>query len=185
MTVEVHSDGSSSGKSNLPGGWAYIVIVDGQVKASDHGGDPSTTNNRMEMTGAIKGLELVRAMKLRKDGELMVLVSDSEITLNLANGRYSPNTNVVLATKLRALATELRVQTRHVRGHTMRPGDDWTVMAKDVLLNHRCDQLAKLGRQKVNRPAPKPVPQLECGCHCDGLLCGGDCMHKCNTHLTF
>jgi ribonuclease HI len=185
MTVEVHSDGSSSGKSNLPGGWAYIVIVDGQIKASDHGGDPSTTNNRMEMTGAIKGLELVKALKLRKDGELMLLVSDSEITLNLANGRYNPNTNVDLATRLRALATELRVQTRHVRGHTMRPTDDWSQVSKDVLLNHRCDQLAKLGHQKAKRPELKRLPQMECGCHCDGSLCGGDCIHKCNTHLPF
>lgn len=146
--VEVHSDGSSSGKSNLPGGWAYIIIKDGQIIGSDHGGDPSTTNNRMEMTGAIRGLELVKKLKLRKDGETMLLVSDSEITLKLASGEYSPSTNVDLATQLRSLAAELRVQIRHVRGHTMRTTDNWTNLSKDVLLNHRCDQLAKLGRSR-------------------------------------
>lgn len=136
----------------MPGGWAFIIVKDGQIKASDHGGDPSTTNNRMEMTGAIKGLELVKKLKLRADGETMVLVSDSEITLKLASGQYQPNTNVDLATRLRALATELRVIIRHVRGHTMRPGEDWTKVGKDVLLNNRCDQLAKLGKSKVTPP---------------------------------
>lgn len=148
MTVEVHSDGSSSGRSDKPGGWSCIVLKDGQIKASDHGGDPCTTNNRMEMTGAIKGLELVKALKLRQPGETMVLVSDSEITLNLANGKYSPSSNIDLAVRLRELATELRVITRHVRGHTMKRTDDWTKLDKDVLLNNRCDQLAKLGRSK-------------------------------------
>lgn len=146
--VEVHSDGSSSGKSNQPGGWAFVVVKDGQIKASDHDGDPKTTNNIMEMMGAIKGLELVKKLGWRSAGEIIWLVSDSMYVLGLASGAYNPSKNVELATKLRGLATELRVQVRHVRGHTMLQGDDWTTLPKDVLLNNRCDQLAKLARAK-------------------------------------
>lgn len=146
--VEVHADGSSSGKSNQPGGWAFIVMKDGQIKASNHEGDPKTTNNIMEMTGAIRGLELVKQLKLKAPGEVMWLVSDSMYVLGLASGSYNPSKNLELAKQLRSLATELRVQVRHVRGHTMRQGDDWTTLPKDVLLNNRCDQLAKLARSK-------------------------------------
>src|SRR5215467_7564002 len=54
------TDGAASGNPG-PGGWAAIVLSpDGRVRELG-GGDPHTTNNRMELTGAIRALALVEA----------------------------------------------------------------------------------------------------------------------------
>ena len=58
--TELWSDGACSGNPG-PGGWAYILIArrpDGSVakKLEGHGGEKMTTNNRMEMKAALKGL---------------------------------------------------------------------------------------------------------------------------------
>ena len=52
----VFSDGAASGNPG-PGGWAAVIVTpDGQVTELG-GGAPHTTNNRMELTGAIAALE--------------------------------------------------------------------------------------------------------------------------------
>lgn len=67
--VEIWTDGACSGNPG-PGGWAAIL----RYRDHEHevyGGDPSTTNNRMELMGLIKGLEaLTRPAKV-------VVVTDS------------------------------------------------------------------------------------------------------------
>jgi len=52
--VEIYTDGSCSGNPG-PGGWAAIVI-DGEDVDQLTGGEPQTTNNRMELMAAIQGL---------------------------------------------------------------------------------------------------------------------------------
>lgn len=54
----VFTDGSSEGNPG-PGGWGAVLVVDGQVIAQDYGSEPHTTNNRMELTAMIAGLEMV------------------------------------------------------------------------------------------------------------------------------
>ncbi|HEU4895809.1 MAG TPA: ribonuclease H [Acidimicrobiia bacterium] len=54
----VFTDGSSEGNPG-PGGWGAVLVVDGQVVAQDYGSEPHTTNNRMELTAMIAGLEMV------------------------------------------------------------------------------------------------------------------------------
>ena len=57
-TVTIYTDGACSGNPG-PGGWGAIVIPEGNREQSEHltGGARQTTNNRMELTAAIKGLE--------------------------------------------------------------------------------------------------------------------------------
>ncbi|MBS1817647.1 MAG: ribonuclease HI [Acidobacteria bacterium] len=58
--IVVFTDGSSKGNPG-PGGWGVIIITpDSQVRELG-GGDARTTNNRMELTGAIEALRAVRA----------------------------------------------------------------------------------------------------------------------------
>jgi ribonuclease HI len=53
-TISVYTDGGCTGNPG-PGGWAAVLIYDEkEIRLS--GGDPSTTNNRMELTAAIKAL---------------------------------------------------------------------------------------------------------------------------------
>ncbi|MQA01013.1 MAG: reverse transcriptase-like protein [Dehalococcoidia bacterium] len=54
----VFTDGSCSGNPG-PGGWGVVYVLDGQVLAQDYGAEPHTTNNRMELTAMIAGLEML------------------------------------------------------------------------------------------------------------------------------
>lgn len=52
--VEIFTDGACKGNPG-PGGWGAILRM-GKHEKELSGSDPATTNNRMEMTGAIQGL---------------------------------------------------------------------------------------------------------------------------------
>jgi ribonuclease HI len=52
--VDIFTDGACKGNPG-PGGWGVILRM-GRHEKEMSGGDPQTTNNRMEMTAAIKGL---------------------------------------------------------------------------------------------------------------------------------
>ncbi len=54
----VFTDGSSEGNPG-PGGWGAVLVVDGRMVTQDYGSEPHTTNNRMELTAMIAGLEMV------------------------------------------------------------------------------------------------------------------------------
>ena len=68
--VELFTDGACSGNPG-PGGWGFVLRVGG-VETEGAGGEPRTTNNRMELLGAIEGLR-----RLGSPGEVR-LVSDSQ-----------------------------------------------------------------------------------------------------------
>ena len=55
--IKIYTDGACSGNPG-PGGWGFVVIHNGNEE-SYSGGESSTTNNRMELTAAIKALESV------------------------------------------------------------------------------------------------------------------------------
>lgn len=54
----VFTDGSCSGNPG-PGGWGAVWVEGGKIIAEKHGSDPATTNNRMELTAMIAGLEML------------------------------------------------------------------------------------------------------------------------------
>ncbi len=58
MTIEIYTDGACSGNPG-PGGWGAILRWNGHEKELS-GGEPETTNNRMEMMAVIKGLEALK-----------------------------------------------------------------------------------------------------------------------------
>jgi ribonuclease HI len=78
--VTVYTDGACSGNPG-PGGWAWAVAPDGTPSAS--GGDPHTTNQRMEITAV---LEAVQALP----GPLHVM-SDSTYVVNCFRDRWWVN----------------------------------------------------------------------------------------------
>ncbi len=78
--VTVYTDGACSGNPG-PGGWAWAVAPEGTPSAS--GGDPRTTNQRMEITAV---LEAVRALP----GPLHVM-SDSTYVVNCFRDRWWVN----------------------------------------------------------------------------------------------
>ena len=58
MTIELYTDGACSGNPG-PGGWGALLRWNGHEKELS-GGDPETTNNRMEMKAVIEGLKAVK-----------------------------------------------------------------------------------------------------------------------------
>ena len=79
--VNIYTDGAASGngKENACGGWAYM-FKDGEETICGYGGEIGTTNNRMELTAAIRGIEAARA--LYPEGTLINVISDSAYLIN-------------------------------------------------------------------------------------------------------
>ncbi|MDH3984737.1 MAG: ribonuclease HI, partial [Gammaproteobacteria bacterium] len=57
-TIEIYTDGACRGNPG-PGGWGVLLIA-GRHRKTMHGGDPETTNNRMELTAAIEALNALK-----------------------------------------------------------------------------------------------------------------------------
>ena len=55
MKIKIYTDGACVGNPG-PGGWAAIILIEGNKKEI-FGGEKLTTNNRMELFAAIKALE--------------------------------------------------------------------------------------------------------------------------------
>ena len=55
MKIKIYTDGACAGNPG-PGGWAAIILFNNEKKEI-FGGEKLTTNNRMELTAAIKGLD--------------------------------------------------------------------------------------------------------------------------------
>ena len=67
--IKIYTDGACSGNPG-PGGWGYVILENGKLHTSN-GSESQTTNNRMELTAAIKALE-----SAKKD-ESLYLYTDS------------------------------------------------------------------------------------------------------------
>ena len=57
-TIEIYTDGACRGNPG-PGGWGALLIA-GRHRKTLHGGEPETTNNRMELTAAIEALNALK-----------------------------------------------------------------------------------------------------------------------------
>ena len=132
--VEIFTDGACSGNPG-PGGWGYILRCDG-VEREGSGGESRTTNNRMELLGAIEGLKsLDKPARVR-------LVSDSQYLVKGLNEwidgwkrrgwrrKDGPVMNVELWQELDRLRAIHQIKAEWVRGHVGHAE------------NERCDQLA-------------------------------------------
>lgn len=134
--VELFTDGACSDNPG-PGGWGAILRFHGKEKELS-GGDPQTTNNRMELTAVIEGLAAL------KEPCAVTLTSDSKYVLDalMKGWVYSwkkngwkkadkkPALNVDLWERLLALLEIHKVDFHWVHGHQGHPE------------NERCDALA-------------------------------------------
>ena len=64
MQIKIYTDGACVGNPG-PGGWAAIILIENEKKEL-FGGEKLTTNNRMELTAAIKGLEYCDAQEKKQ-----------------------------------------------------------------------------------------------------------------------
>ena len=121
-TYDIYTDGSCSGNPG-PGGWGAIVM-DGVTKTPLSGGDPATTNNRMEMLAVIEGLASLPA------ASQVTVHSDSQYVINTMTKNWKRNANPDLWVRMQTVVDERSVTWEWVRGHNGHP------------LNEEVDRLA-------------------------------------------
>ena len=132
LPIEIFTDGSSRGNPG-PGGYGVILRCGEHYKELS-GGFAETTNNRMELTAVIVGLEAVR----RPNAEI-ILYSDSRYVVDSVNKgwvfgwerkRFEKRLNADLWIRFLEVYRRHRVRFVWVKGHADNP------------MNNRCDQLA-------------------------------------------
>ncbi len=148
--VILFTDGACSGNPG-PGGWGTILrhVTTGSEKRLS-GGDPDTTNNRMEMQAVIEGLKALKKSPLR-----VQVVTDSQyvsrgmtewlpgwLRNNWRRGKKAnspPVKNVDLWKELVTLCNQHEVEFQFVRGHAGHPE------------NEECDRMAVEAAQQAAR----------------------------------
>ncbi len=140
--VDIYTDGACKGNPG-PGGWGVLMRSAGHVKEL-HGGEPATTNNRMEMTAVIKALQaLKRPSKVRLHTDSKYVQQGISVWIHDWKRRgwrtadKKPVKNVDLWAQLDALVALHEIEWVWVRGH-----------AGDVG-NERADQLANMGVREI------------------------------------
>jgi ribonuclease HI len=142
MQVEAFTDGACKGNPG-PGGWGVLLrcqTAHGPIERELHGGEPLTTNNRMELTAVIQALgALTRpcTVTVYTDSQYVMHGITQWLTAWKARGWKTADKKAVKNTDLwQALdsaAARHRVQWRWVRGHAGHPE------------NERADALANKG----------------------------------------
>jgi ribonuclease HI len=134
--VDIFTDGACSGNPG-PGGWGAILRFD-SIEKELSGGEPLTTNNRMEMMAAISALEaLKRPCRVRLHTDSIYLRDGITRWINKwrSNGWLTsdrkPVKNADLWMRLEKAMAPHRIEWAWVRGHAGHPE------------NERADELAR------------------------------------------
>ena len=144
-TVTIYTDGACSGNPG-PGGWAAILEY-GKFRRDISGGEHETTNNRMELTGVIQALSLLR------EACRVELYSDSRYVIDSLQKGWakswrargwrkadkSPALNPDLFETLLTLCDKHEMHYHWVKGHA------------ENVNNNRCDELARGEIEKYRR----------------------------------
>jgi len=144
-----YTDGSAQPNPG-PGGWGVVWVVDGRAAEERSGGEPHTTNNRMELTA------LIQAYRLLPAGARAIVWTDSELCVKSMtqwapgwerNGwkrKTGPIQNLELVQELYALVkARPELELRWLRGHA---GTRW---------NEHADQLATAAARIAALDSPR------------------------------
>ena len=140
--VEIYTDGACRGNPG-PGGWGVLLIA-GARRKTMHGGEPETTNNRMELTAAIEALNALNGrtrVTLYTDSKY-VMDGIREWMLNWKQRGWKtaarkPVKNQDLWQALDAAVERHDIDWKWVKGHSGNPGNE----AADELANRGIDEL--------------------------------------------
>ena len=140
--IEIFTDGACSGNPG-PGGWG-VLIIEGENRQELYGGDPDTTNNRMELLAAIKALESTATdtpVRLFTDSQYVKNGINQWINGWKKNGwktaSRKPVKNKDLWETLDALTENRSIDWQWVKGHAGHPG------------NEHADALARQGAEEA------------------------------------
>ncbi len=141
--VQIFTDGACRGNPG-PGGWGAVMRY-GEKEKTLHGGETSTTNNRMELTAVIKALECLKGNKWPID-----ITTDSKYVLQgitewiegwkkkgWRNASKKPVLNADLWQRLDELVQPFDIKWHWVKGHSGHPENELA----DQLANRGIDEL--------------------------------------------
>ena len=144
--VQLFTDGACSGNPG-PGGWAFILrCVKTQKELERSDGDPDTTNNKMELTAVLRGLEA-----LKEDCDVTLFADSSYVLQGMQTwmagwksrgwkrkegSKLAPVKNEELWRQLDGLMQRHQIRYEHVKGHD------------GHIENERCAELAVAAYQK-------------------------------------
>ena len=142
--IVIHTDGGCEGNPG-PGGWAAVLRC-GEQTWEISGGEIATTNNRMELTAAIRALQVLRepcAVQLFTDSQYLRQGVTEWIASWKKRGwktsAKQPVKNVDLWQQLNAVAAKQRVEWKWLKGHAGHAD------------NERCDVLAGLEMARLRK----------------------------------
>jgi ribonuclease HI len=148
--VTIYTDGACSGNPG-PGGWGALLLW-GESRKELCGGEPATTNNRMELTAAIMALEALKrpvAVDLWTDSQYLRQGITGWLHGWKVNGWKTadrkPVKNVELWQRLDEARKRHDVAWHWVKGHAGHPE------------NERVDALAREGMAPFLPPRPTPA----------------------------
>lgn len=145
--ITIYTDGACSGNPG-PGGWGAVLLW-GDHHKEIYGGEPETTNQRMEIKAVIEALKAVKVkgwdISVHSDSAYVVNAFQQKWLDNWQkngwkNSKKEPVANQDLWQELLSLTRNNRVQLKKVKGHA---GDEW---------NERCDELARQGIKEMGKP---------------------------------
>lgn len=139
--ITIFSDGASKGNPG-PGGFGAIVVLPEGKVIELGGAEKNTTNNRMELIGALMALETIRQRRMSTDGEIIIYTDSKYLIGGMTGWIYGWQKNdwktkekkdvlnKDLWERLADLTKDKKIKWVYVGGHVGIPG------------NERCDDIA-------------------------------------------
>ena len=169
IAIEAATDGACSGNPG-PGGWGGLIIFDDSSELEIGGSEQNTTNNRMELTAAIKTLEKLRSyqlkenFKLRTDSKYVIEGYTKWIINWKRNGWKTSTGKVVQNLDLWQKIDQLRInglEMEYVKGHSGDKQNDRvdliaTNYSKGISIISNC----KESEDVFEKAAPKAIQEL-------------------------
>ena len=75
MKISIYTDGACSGNPGI-GGWGVVILIPREKPVHLNGGSNNTTNNQMELTAIIEGLQYF------KESKQILIITDSKYVIN-------------------------------------------------------------------------------------------------------
>ena len=164
--IDIYTDGACKNNPG-PGGWAAVILTPHGKNLTVRGRDPTSTNNRMELTAAIKGLQGLQRLNhlVSKPQDVPVILhSDSKYLTDAFNENWLPKwkknrwhtsmdtpvSNPDLWDELLLLSEQRNITWQRVKGQTGNTGN---------YFNDLCDQIATEEAQMATEEAQMAARQ--------------------------
>lgn len=131
--ITIYSDGAYSSSRDM-GGWAFVVLENGEKIKSDFFPVPNTTNNRMEIQAAIQACLWAKESGITE----FTIYSDSMYVIGTMTLNWKRKKNLDLWEIMDNVVKDLTIHWKHVKGHD---GNKY---------NELCDALAVMATHVIN-----------------------------------